>query len=165
MIYDIQFSASLWKACVHMYIYIYIFIFFITKSEFSQNHRRWHLWELPAMTSLVVSAKSQWSILPGGEWHAATGWFPRGSKCDVAGQQVTKRGNREGWVNLREEAKTLQWDGNYFCLLRGWDQSFGNHGSGTWPFWRLNSSSRAQDTTTWFCLGKTFLDGHRHHKL
>ena len=57
------------------------------------------------MTSLVVSAKSQWSILPGGEGHAATGWFPRGSKCDVAGQQVKKWGNQEEWVNLREKSK------------------------------------------------------------
>lgn len=128
-------------------------MFIITKPVFSQNHRRRHLAELPAsswkMTSLVVSAKSQWSILPGGEGHAATGWFPRGSKCDVAGQQVKKGAiRRSGWTwgrsqNFPMGRESFLWVGSVFRQSWKWNMTI----------LKTKLIFQGPDTTTW------------HHKL
>lgn len=66
--------------------------------------------------------------------------FPEDQNAMSLGNRL-KRGQSGGVGEPEGEVKTFQWDGNHFY---GWDQSFGNHGSGTWQFWRLNSSSRAQ---------------------
>lgn len=91
----------------------------------------------------------RWRILPGGEGHAATGWFPRGSKCDVAGQQVEKGAiRRSGWTwgrsqNFPMGRELFLWVGSVFRQSWKWNMTI----------LKTKLIFQGPDTTTW------------HHKL